>query len=77
MMVKFALVHLHQIGYLWPCGFGVELWDHCLHGLIVRVPIARVSMRVAPSLVQEDPSIRVMSSEILGTHKSLQKADEI
>ena len=44
-------------------GFGVELWDHDLHGLIVRVPMGRVSMRVAPSLVQADPHIRVMSSE--------------
>ena len=49
------------------------MWDHYLHGLIVRVPIARVPMSVAPSLVEEDPCIGVVSSEISGTHKSLQK----
>ena len=53
------------------------MWDHDLHGLIVRVSIARVSMRVAPSLVEEDPRIGVVSSEISGTHKSLQKAGDI
>ena len=70
-LVWFGPFQWINFGKVW---IWVELWDHYLHRLIVRVTKARVTITVAPSLVQEDPRIGVMMSEISVTH---QGSDEV